>query len=368
MRSAPPGSTSSTCLPLSLLHPGQWPGPADLGREFAGVVNAVGEGVTEFAVGDSVLGCGLGAMATHVVTRTAALVKKPERMAWDVAAALPAAFTTAYYSLTELARLRKGELVLIHSAAGGTGLAAVEIALWLGAEVWATAGTEEKREYLRRRGVARAMDSRTLDFADEIARATGGRGVEVVLNSLAGDAMRKSLESVAPFGRFVELGKRDLWERDRLNTSPLRKNVSYHAVDIAAMVDENPEKFGALLESVVQRVASGDWRLPPIESVGIEGAPEALRRMSAGRHIGKLVVSMEHTATARVSRRTAVSSTGTYLITGGLGGVGLEIAAWLILQGARHLALVSRHAPDRGQEARLASLRQNAEVIVYPST
>ena len=272
-------------------YPGQSVGPADLGVEFAGVVTATGAGVTRFAAGDAVVGCAPGALATHVVTLATGLARKPDTIGWESAAALPAAYVTAYHSLVELARLTKGERVLIHSGASGTGLAAVEIALWLGAEVWATAGTEQKRQFLRERGVVRVMDSRTLLFADEIARATSGAGVAVVINSLAGEGLLKSLEAVAAYGRFVDLSKRDLWDRDRLDSKALRRNLSYHVVDMAALVRDHPERFAAVLKIVLRHLAGGDWRLPPIEPVPADAAREALRRMSAGQHIGKMVVS-----------------------------------------------------------------------------
>ena len=346
-------------------YPGQAPGRTRLGREFAGTITAVGEGVRHFRVGDTVAGCAAGSLATHVTVPAATVVRRPPGMDCDIAAGQVVAFATASYSLVELARLRPGERVLIHSAASGTGLAALEIAQWLGAEVWATAGTERKREYLRRRGVPHVLDSRGNGFARQVLEDTGGQGVDVVVNSLAGDAMRHSLQAAARFGRFVELGKRDLWGSETLATAPFRKNLSYHAVDMAALIAERPEEFHRLLEAAFHHLEAGDWNPLAVEFVEIGQVQEAFHRMAEGQHLGKLVVRMAGAAAARIGRARQLSAEATYLITGGLGGLGLPIARRLVEGGARHLALAGRHAPDAAQRETIDGLRAlGADVLV----
>ena len=348
-------------------YPGQPPRGALLGREFAGRIVAVGGGVESLAVGDAVLGCAEGAVATHLVVPAGSLVRKPEQLGWEQAATLGVAFTSAWYALVELARLQAGERVLIHSAATGTGRAALSIARWLGAEAWVTAGTPERREWLRRQpGVRRVMDSRTTEFAAQILAETGGEGVHVVLNSLAGEGMRKSLEAVARWGRFVELGKRDLWERDRLETAPFRKSLSYFAVDMAALAAERPGKMQQLLATVVGHVAAGDWDCLDVEAVEPAAAQAAVWRMVEGRQEKKLAVRLHAVADLPIAPRKGIGEEGTYLVTGGLGGIGLKVAEWLAGQGARHLALVGRTAPGEAQIATIARLRAaGTQVAVY---
>ncbi|HUE30548.1 MAG TPA: zinc-binding dehydrogenase, partial [Verrucomicrobiae bacterium] len=205
-------------------------GPA-LGMELAGVVAAVGAEVSELAVGDEVMAIAPGAFATRVRTPAWAAARKPAGWSMTAAATVPAVFFTAWYALVELARLREGERLLIHGAAGGVGIAALQIARHLKAEVFATAGSPLKRDFVTLLGADRVFDSRSLTFADEIREATAGEGVDVVLNSLAGEAMRRSVALLKPFGRMLELGKRDFYENSRLGLRPFRNNIAYFGID-----------------------------------------------------------------------------------------------------------------------------------------
>jgi NADPH:quinone reductase-like Zn-dependent oxidoreductase len=173
-----------------------------LGMEACAVVTAVGPGVTGYRVGDEIVTLVAGCLASHLTVRTDQLlaVPRPSRMTAAEGATVPIAFMTAWYGLTEAARLRRGETVLIHAGAGGVGMAAIAVARWIGATIFATAGSREKRELLLGLGVARVWDSRSLEFVDGIREATGGRGVDVVLNSLSGEAMERSFEALAPLG------------------------------------------------------------------------------------------------------------------------------------------------------------------------
>jgi phthiocerol/phenolphthiocerol synthesis type-I polyketide synthase C len=200
-----------------------------LGMELSGVVLRAGPGV-EFAAGDEVIAIAPASFANRARTKAFAVTRKPPGWSFAAAATVPTAFFTAYYALVELARLQPGERVLIHGAAGGVGIAAIQIAKHLGAEVLATAGTPEKRDFVRLMGADHVADSRSLSFADEILLATGGAGVDVVLNSLAGESMRRNLRLLRPFGRMIELGKRDFYENSRLGLRPFRNNISYFGI------------------------------------------------------------------------------------------------------------------------------------------
>jgi acyl transferase domain-containing protein/NADPH:quinone reductase-like Zn-dependent oxidoreductase/acyl carrier protein len=342
-------------------YPGQGAGPALLGMECAGRVVAVGEGVTEFKVGEDVIavspstGCSFG---RFVGSPSSLVARRPKGLSQEEAAALPIAYLTALYSLRELARLSAGERVLIHSAAGGVGLASVRIAQWLGAKVIATAGTEEKRDLLRSLGVAHVFDSRSLDFANQILKMTNGRGVEVLLNSLSGEALVKGFELLAPFGRFVELGKRDIYEGLRLDLSVFSKSAAMFAVDVDRLLREGPATAGRLLREVVDLIESGELPPLPYQLFDIADAQIAFRRMAEGKHIGKIVLGLPMVRRAGRQKRGEhlCRPDATYLITGGLGALGLAVAQWLVTQGARHLTLVGRRPADDAAQSTIARI------------
>ncbi len=316
-----------------------------LGIECAGEIEAVGDGVADFAPGDRVMAFGTNCFASYMVTGAAAVAKIPARLSYEEAATVPTVFLTCWYALKEVARLTAGERVLIHGAAGGVGLAAIQIAQQAGAEIFATAGNDEKREYLRSLGVKHIFDSRSLAFADQILEETNGEGVDVVLNSLAGAAMEKSLKVLRPFGRFLEIGKRDLYANTRVGLRAFRNNVSYTAIDADQLLVHKPTLAARMLAEVSAEIECGALRPLPHEVFPAARAAEAFRKMQQSRHIGKLVLSFRDAGDA-VPRRTDTAlelpDDGTYLISGGLSGFGLATAEWLVARGARHLVLMGR--------------------------
>ncbi|PTL78225.1 type I polyketide synthase [Vitiosangium sp. GDMCC 1.1324] len=330
-----------------------------LGLDCSGRVVAVGEGVTDLAVGDAVVAFAPSAMASHVVTDARFAVRRPERLSAAEASSIPSVFMTAWYALSHLARLQKGERILIHSAAGGLGLAAVQIAQFLGAEVLATAGTPEKRELLRSLGIKHVMDSRTLAFADEVMRVTGGEGVDVVLNSLSGDAITRSMEVLAPDGRFLEVGNRDIHDGRALDLSQFRRRLIYAAIDLVGLREQRPALCSRLLREVVEQMASGALKPVRHRAFPVSQVSEAFREMAQGQHVGKLVVTLEDPELRVAPPRPGfrVRADATYLITGGLGGLGLEAARWLVGHGARNLLLLGRSAVPTAMLPELESLR-----------
>jgi len=291
---------------------------------------------------------------------TSAELVAPVPAGWtdEQAAAAPIAFLTAVYGLDYLAHLRPGETVLIHSATGGVGLAALQVARRNGAEIFATAGTEQKRNLLRTLGVAHVMDSRSLRFADEVMAATGGRGVDVVLNSLAGEALIRGLSLLARNGRFVEIGKQDVYRNSRLDLGMLKDNRSLFAVDLVRSFEEQPGLIAELFGTVGRGFADGSLRALPVTSYPYSQADAAFAHMAQARHTGKLVLRPDRPVTIAVPPDApVVRDTATYLITGGLGALGLRTARYLADQGARHLALVGRHSPSTPAERVLDELR-----------
>ena len=317
----------------------------NLGLEFAGTVVRVGRTATSVRVGDRVMGYGPSSFANRVVTKHWALIAIPSDLPFAAAATIPTAFVTAWYSLVHLAQLKAGEKVLIHAAAGGLGLAAIQVAHWLGAEVYATAGADEKRDFLRMLGVTRIYDSRSLRFADEIQHDTAGQGMDVVLNSLSGEAIARSLDVLKPFGRFIELGKRDFFENTRVGLRPFRNNLSYFGVDVDQLMRVQPRVAKQVLDEVTARFTDGSFLPLPYREFSAHQVLDAFRQMQSAQHIGKLVVSYPRgVPTAPVEDLTAVilRADASYLVTGGMSGFGLAIAAWLAAQGAKDLVLVSR--------------------------
>ncbi len=321
---------------------------AALGLECAGIVSAVGDGVGGVGVGDRVAGFAPAAMASRVVTRADAVIAIPNELGFAAAATLPVAFVTARYALETLARLAAGESVLIHAASGGVGLAAVQLAKACGATVIATAGSPEKRAFLRLAGVDYVCDSRELRFVADVREATGGAGVDVVLNSLSGDAMEASLELLKPFGRFVELGKRDFHENRRLHARLLRHNAAYFAVDVDQMPMHRPELAKKLLDELAAALADGAIRPLAHRCFPFAEIADAFRLMQAGQHIGKLVLAPDDNVGVALSRpaELAIRRDGTYVVTGGLSGFGFATARWLAEHGAARLALIGRRGMD----------------------
>jgi acyl transferase domain-containing protein/NADPH:quinone reductase-like Zn-dependent oxidoreductase/acyl carrier protein len=348
------------------IYPGYDAGSGPLGIECVGRVTKCGARVAEVQVGDRVVAFAFDCLASHVATNAQLVAPVPDRLSDDQAATIPIAFVTAYYSLIELARLQSGDRILIHSAAGGVGLAAVQIARLVGAEVFATAGTNEKREYLRGLGIEHVFDSRTTQFAKNVREVTGGEGVDVVLNSLAGEAIDAGLSVLRSGGRFVELGKRDIYQNRSVGLGAFRANVSYHAVDLDRMARERPSVVGHALQKVMALAAQGRIDPLPYKIFPATRVVDAFREMASGRHIGKLVIDVTETHGLMVRPQGSPDwSLGTYLITGGLGALGLTVAEWLVDRGARSLVLAGRRAPGAATRQVIAALEiRGAAVLI----
>ncbi|MBB2201129.1 type I polyketide synthase [Gluconacetobacter tumulisoli] len=312
---------------------------ATLGMECAGIVEAVGDAVEGVSVGDRVMALAASAHATHVVTDARSVLPLPPALSFAAGATIPVAFLTVIYALETVGSLRPGETVLIHGAAGGVGLAAVQYAAHVGARVIATAGSPAKRAALRRLGIEMVLDSRSLRFSAEIEAATGGEGVDVVLNALSGDAMERSLALLRPFGRFLELGKRDFLANTRVGLGPLRRNVSYHAIDVDALVRHRPALVRTLMQTLHDLVAQGALAPLPHTCFPFGEADEAFALMRTSAHVGKIVLTTDDVT---VPPRMVVPTDRTVLISGGTTGFGGQMARWLVSAGARHIVLISR--------------------------
>jgi len=354
-------------LPEEALTDG-FAGPT-FGLECAGIVRAVGAGVADLSVGDRVAGFAPAALSTQVTTAAHAVTRIPLETSFAAAATIPVVFVTAVYALGTLANLMPGELVLIHAAAGGVGLAAIQYAKHRGAVVIATAGSEIKRAFLRLAGADYVVDSRDLGFADAVRAISGGSGVDVVLNSLSGEAMEQSLGVLKPFGRFLELGKRDFYLNRRVHLRPLRQNISYFAIDVDQLPVQRPDLARSLLSEVAAALSEGAIRPLAHRTFGFGAIGDAFRLMQASGHIGKLVLVPNANAGVRLRQAPEMTlrGDGTYLVTGGLSGFGFAAARWLVQHGAGSIALLGRRgAATPGAAERAAELSAlGAEVRLY---
>ncbi|NLR95698.1 SDR family NAD(P)-dependent oxidoreductase [Rhizobium sp. P38BS-XIX] len=319
---------------------------ATIGMEFAGRVFAVDDAVDDLQPGDKVMGIGPAAFSTHVRVHRDGVTKLPETMETVAAATVPVAFLTAYYAMVELGRIQRGETILIHGAAGGVGLAALQIAKLKGAKVIATAGTIEKRRFLEVLGADHVLDSRSLDFVAGVRRITGGEGVDLVLNSLFSEAMERSIELVKPFGRFLELGKRDYYSDRKIGLRPFRRNVSYFGIDADQLLVNVPELTRRIFAEIGQLFADEKLTPLPYRAFAYDEIGNAFRLMQNAGHIGKIVVRPPVIGIDSVLPAPAKSlrfdSKGVFLVVGGIGGFGLSAADWLVARGVRRIALSSR--------------------------
>ena len=354
---------------------GEVPGN-DIGIECSGIVTSVGTGVEDLAAGDRVCAIFKGCFSNYIHCPANNVWKLPSGIALDVAATIPVTFCTAYYSMIDVARLEPGENVLIHSAAGGVGQAAILLAQSVGANIFATVSTQEKKEFLvRTYGLKddHIFYSRNTGFGQAIRNATQGHGVDVVLNSLSGDFLRVSFETLAPFGRFVELGKRDFLQNSRLEMAHFLNNVSVCSVDLVIVMERRPKLLKRLLGDVFREFGQDVFCQPPwpISTYSVSDTEHAFRELRTGRLIGKIVIEMNPDALVKVCShsRSLIAATlyrghdpthnssqvhpparsddlvrqdATYVVVGGNKGIGLDITSWLADSGARHLVIVSR--------------------------
>ncbi|WP_229700163.1 type I polyketide synthase [Streptomyces kronopolitis] len=327
---------------------GMYPGDAvALGIEGAGVVTEVGPGVTGFAPGDRVMGLFTQSFGPRAVADARTLARVPEGWSFAQAASVPVVFLTAYYALVDLGELQAGESVLVHAAAGGVGMAAVQLARHLGAEVFGTA-SPGKWETLRSSGLdeAHIASSRELDFERSFLAATGGRGVDVVLDSLAREFVDASLRLLPRGGRFLEMGKTDV--RDPGEVAAAHEGVRYRAFDL---FDAGPERIGEMLTALVALFEQDVLRPLPLTAWDVRKAPEAFRYLSQAKNVGKVVLTMP----------VPLDAEGTVLVTGGTGGLGALVARHLVTaHGVRHLVLSSRRGP---QAPGAAALREELAAL-----
>jgi NADPH:quinone reductase-like Zn-dependent oxidoreductase/thioesterase domain-containing protein/acyl carrier protein len=315
----------------------------------------MGEGVTGLELGELVMAISPNSLATHTTTAASLVVPLPRNVSVIEAATIPIVQLTSYYALHYAGRLRANERVLIHSAAGGVGTAALQWARHAGAEIYATAGTDEKREWLRAQGIEYVSDSRSARFVEDIQRWTKGEGVDVVLNALSGPLLEKSFALLRTGGRFVEIGKRDYFANKSLGLNPFLRGLTFTLVDLDTMVRENPQHVHQLFLELLGHIEAGHLTPLPLSTRPLSQASEVFWEMGRGRHIGKFVLTHAETQPLNIAapidrNEVTLSRDASYLITGGLGGLGLVLARWMAEQGAGHIVLCGRRGVTSSEQ------------------
>ncbi|WP_337617991.1 MDR/SDR family oxidoreductase, partial [Desulfovibrio sp.] len=330
------------------IYPGE---ETAVGSDGAGIVTAVGDGVSGIQVGDRVAVSAYGCLRTHITLPAAMTCPLPADISFEQAAALPVAYITACYGLEELAGIRAGQTVLIHAASGGVGLAAMAVCRRAGARIFATAGTPAKRELVRSLGAELVMDSRSTGFAQEVLDATGGRGVDIILNSLAGETQEASFPLVADNGCFVELGKSGLRQAGDYRTE--RGLMRYRPLDLVELGRDRPDLMAGIFRRAMQGCARGELALLPVTVFAADRHDAAFRHMMQARHTGKIILRWP--AAVQTGHPACP---GTELVSGGLGGIALRLCADRVRRGCRHLLLLARRQPAAEEAALLEDLRQ----------
>ena len=337
---------------------GLYPGNP-LGGECAGEITALGEGVEGFEIGEPVIAIALGTFSQYVTVNADLVVHKPSILSFEEAATIPVVFLTAYYTLHHLAKISAGDRVLIHAATGGVGQAAIQLAQQAGAKVFGTA-SPHKWPFLKSLGVKHIMNSRTLDFAEQVMAITEGEGVDIVLNSLTGEGfISKSLSVLHCGGHFLEIAKNGIWTPSQV--AQFKPDISYFIVDLVQICQQQPALIKSMLHDLMLQFKAGQLKPLPRKLFPITDVISAFRYMQQAKHLGKIVITPP---TTEMDKSVLFHADNTYLITGGLGGLGLLVARWMVEQGAKYLVLVGRRGANKTVKSQLKALEQTGAKVV----
>lgn len=331
---------------------GQPKKPLPMAGEFSGTVVKIPTALqNEFHIGNRVCGFGATAYASHIRVKASTVGRLPQSMSFITAASVAVAFSTAHHALVDIARLRKGQSVLIHSAAGAVGQAALIIGKKVGAEIYATVGTETKRRILVEDfGLLddHIFSSKSGAYKVAIHQITNGKGVDVVLNSLPDQLLQASWDCIASFGTFVELGKTDLHSKASLSMEPFDRNVTFASIDLSLMCQVHPHRAGSLLADVLSQFDAGVYTEPKAIVMSISEIETAFQLVQARKHVGKIVLEVDSSSIVKTLSQPKndlhLYENATYLIAGGLGGLALEIAEFMATLGAKYIVLLSRRS------------------------
>jgi NADPH:quinone reductase-like Zn-dependent oxidoreductase/acyl carrier protein len=338
---------------------GMYPGDAGaLGSECAGIISRVGENVTALKLGDAVVALAGDSIASHVTVNQRFVFAKPDCMTYADAVTLPNAYLTAALCYSMAGGVKPGQRVLVHAAAGGVGLAAMRLALNAGAEVIATAGSDEKRAFVLSEGAKLAFDSRSASFGDAIDKATRGEGVDIVINALSGDMISEGMRVTRAGGAFMEIGKNNIWTPQQ--AAERAPDINYQIVDLGHQIINDPKQVRRSFQTILDMIAQGELAPLPVQAFSLAKAKDAFRFMANALHMGKIVILPDAGPTNRMS----VRSDGSYIVTGGLAGLGLAAAKRLAERGAGEIILISRSGNSAQAQETAANLAQQHDCSV----
>lgn len=343
-----------------------------LGFDAAGVIIRVGSGVSKFKIGDRVAMCGHGAHRTVHRSKAGFCQLLPDNLTFEQAASIPVVHGTAWYGLVHQARVKKGQSILIHTAAGGVGQAAIQVAQHYEMDIYATVGSEAKRALLRDTyGIPddHIFSSRDLSFVGGVKRMTNGRGVDVVLNSLAGEALRQTWYCIAPFGTFIEIGLKDILGNTRLDMRPFMQDATFCFFNLNHIERDRPELMAEIIEGAFDFIRRGITHpITPLVTYPISEVENAFRLMQTGKHIGKIALSFNDDDVVPIVRSGTESllldldPSASYVLVGGLGGLGRSISTMLVDNGARKLCFLSRSGAASAEARKLLSDLESRQV------
>jgi NADPH:quinone reductase-like Zn-dependent oxidoreductase/NADP-dependent 3-hydroxy acid dehydrogenase YdfG len=330
----------------------------DLGGECSGTILEVGPGVTEFKPGDRVFIVASYCFSNKLSTSQDLLAKIPDGLSMEGAGTMGTVFTTAIYALCHLRPLTKGQTILIHSACGAVGIAAIQLAQMVGAKVFATVGSPEKVQYLMDTFAIprdQIFDSHSNAFVKDVLASTNGQGVDIALNSLAGELLHSTWRCIAPFGAMIELGKRDFYGHGKVDMYDCTENRAFIGLDARHMQTARSAVCGQMLRECAAFFEQGFVKpIPTFMNVPAVDVVDAFRHMQKGTHIGKFIVNMpddfSHLRVDANEPSLRLRDDATYLLVGGLDGVGRSIASWFVSNGAKHLAFISRSGRSEQHE------------------
>ena len=344
---------------------GRMKGNDSMAGECVGDVLSVGASLcSSYKVGDKVCAWNATPYASRVRVAGTDVCPLPDSIPYNVGASIPAVFATAYYCIIEVAKLQKGQTILIHAASGGVGQAALMISQWLCAKVFVTVGSAAKRDLVVAKykvPTAHIFSSRALNFKKGIMRLTGGKGVDVILNSSSGEALQDSWECVASFGTFVEIGKSDIYQKNRISMKPFDRHVTFASVDFLKLSHERPELSRSLLAKIMEMFVQGILHpVDPVSVMPMSDIEGAFRKIQSRTHMGKLVLEADDSTMVKVTsapmKSFRLAHDGTYVIAGGLGSIGRSICQFFASRGAGNILIIGRKPPD--EDARVFLRRE----------
>ncbi|XP_022090003.1 highly reducing polyketide synthase azaB-like [Acanthaster planci] len=365
---AAPLNFKDVMMALGLLEGLESEAHPSFGLECAGVVEEVAPGAQGLKVGDEVIAFGKSCFGSHAICDARLTVLKPENLSFVDSSSMGVVFVTAYLCLVERANLQRDETVLIHSACGGVGLAAIQIAKMIGARIICTAGTEEKRAYLQKElGVDMVSDSRSSQFYDDVMKWTNDEGVDVVLNSLSGKLLQTGISLLGPGGRFCEIGKRDILQSSNLPMGFFLENKVFHSCQVDVLMKQRPATVQKIMRKVVCLFENEKLKPIPVTVHPIMELKETFRVMSKGSHIGKIAFEVPEDFQPPELQPSLhlFRSSATYIITGGFGGIGQALSRWLCQNGAKSIVLVSRRGAQTAAARRTVNYLKRNKVNLY---